>query len=160
MKDPVFAFDLSDLDHITYTDTGVIEGYSSSLINFADGYLLGVGYDNSRNLKLEVYEETETSVDSVAVKTVAVSFSEDYKSYFIDRDRGLIGLGFWSYGMGEYALYAFDGYTLNQLVRVEMAGMPEYKRATLIDCWLYILSDSSTHGLKVVQLFQEEEKAE
>ena len=36
-SDPVFFFDLSDLSNITYTDTGEIEGFSSSLVDFENG---------------------------------------------------------------------------------------------------------------------------
>ena len=38
--DPVFFFDLSDLDNITYKDTGTIEGMSTSLIDYGNGYLI------------------------------------------------------------------------------------------------------------------------
>ncbi|MBO5671472.1 MAG: beta-propeller domain-containing protein, partial [Clostridia bacterium] len=37
MTDPVFFFDLSDPANITYTDTGVIEGYSTSLVELEGG---------------------------------------------------------------------------------------------------------------------------
>jgi uncharacterized secreted protein with C-terminal beta-propeller domain len=36
--DPVFFFDLSDINNITYKDTGTIEGYSTSLVDFTNGY--------------------------------------------------------------------------------------------------------------------------
>ena len=41
--DPVYFFDLSDYNNVTYVDTGFIDGFSSSLIDFGEGYLLGVG---------------------------------------------------------------------------------------------------------------------
>ncbi len=93
LTDPVYAIDLSDLENITCVDTGVIEGYSTSLVNFTDGYLLGIGYGDSWNLKIEIYEETQTTVDIVATYEADVSFSEDYKSYLIDREKGFIGMG-------------------------------------------------------------------
>ena len=43
LKDPVFFFDLTDVNNITYKETGTIEGFSTSLINLGDGYLLGIG---------------------------------------------------------------------------------------------------------------------
>ena len=52
-SDPVFFFDLSDYENITYTDTGYIEGFSSSLINLGEGYLLGIGNEDSMTGKIE-----------------------------------------------------------------------------------------------------------
>ncbi|MBR5448668.1 MAG: beta-propeller domain-containing protein, partial [Clostridia bacterium] len=57
MTDPVYFFDLSDYDNITSTDTGTIDGYSTSLIQLGGGYLLGIGIDAQRNVKLEIYEK-------------------------------------------------------------------------------------------------------
>ena len=66
LSDPVFFFDLSDLNNITYKDTGTIEGFSTSLINLGNGYLLGIGRGDSwSSFKVEVYEETDDGVRSV-----------------------------------------------------------------------------------------------
>ena len=72
--------------HITYKDTGDIKGYSSSLVDFGDGYLLGIGYGNDRNtLKIEIYVETENGVVSLcSYERRDTQFSEDYKSYYIE----------------------------------------------------------------------------
>ena len=143
MTDPVYAFDLSDLANITYVETGEIKGYSSSLVQFKDGFLLGIGYGSSRDtLKIEIYQETEKAVESVAVYELDAYFSQNYKSYFIDRERGLVGLGIDEY-MGEgfdegYILLEFDGYSLNELLRTELGGDFAQKRATLIDGYFYM----------------------
>ena len=149
--DPVYAFNLSNVQNITYVDTGVIAGYSTSLVNFTDGYLLGVGYDGKGDLKIEIYKETESNVESVCAVEYAATFSEEYKSYFIDRERGFIGLGV----MGDidktqaqswvdgYLLFQFDGSSLTQVLDVEdifLNGENEYKRATLIDGYFYMFS--------------------
>ena len=66
LTDPVFFFDLSDMDNITYKETGTIEGFSTSLVNFGNGYLLGIGTGNVwGSLKIEIYEESATGVVSV-----------------------------------------------------------------------------------------------
>ncbi len=151
LTDPVYAFNLSNVQNITYVDTGVIAGYSTSLVNFTDGYLLGVGYDGKGDLKIEIYRETESDVESVCAVEYAASFSEDYKSYFIDRERGLIGLGVlgnidktqsqsWVNG---YLLFQFDGNELTQVLEIEdifLEGENEHKRATLIDGYFYMFS--------------------
>ncbi len=159
-KDPVYFFDLSDMSNITYTDTGVIEGYSSSLVNFGDGFLLGIGYGADRNtLKIEVYYENGDRVESIAsYERNSVSFSEDYKSYFIDRDRGLVGLMIsdWSGKNGEsgdrYILLAFDGYKLTEVIDecTNDYGDPAAARATLADDYFYILQNKN---FKVVKLY-------
>lgn len=90
--DPVFFFDLSDLPDIKWTDTGTIDGYSSNLIDFGEGYLVGIGKNLRSELKIEVYTQGEGKVDSVSCYELDGIFSEDYKSYLIDRENGLIGL--------------------------------------------------------------------
>ena len=159
--DPVYAFNLSNVQNITYVDTGVIAGYSTSLVNFTNGYLLGVGYNGKGDLKIEIYRETESNVESVCAVEYDATFSEEYKSYFIDRERGFIGLGV----MGDidktqsqswvdgYLLFQFDGSSLTQVLDVEdifLNGENEYKRATLIDGYFYMFSGLA---FNVVPLF-------
>ena len=152
--DPVYAFNLSNVENITYVDTGVIAGYSTSLVNFTNGYLLGVGYGATGNLKIEIYRETESDVESVCAVEYDVSFSEDYKSYFIDRARGFIGLGITGYDGCGYLLLQFDGSTLTQVLNAEDAllhgGEDANKRATLIDGYFYMFSGKQ---FKVAPLF-------
>nr|MBR6777986.1 beta-propeller domain-containing protein [Clostridia bacterium] len=147
-KDPVFAFDLSDLNNITYVDTGVIEGYSTSLVNFKDGYLLGIGYGAKGGLKVEIYCETENKVESVCSYEIEGTFSEDYKSYYIDRERGFIGLCVYEYRgayfyshVNTYYLLQFDGYGLTVKSFTVTAGYNDLSlyRATVIEDYLYIV---------------------
>ncbi len=136
LKDPVFFFDLSDLNNITCKDTGTIDGYSSSLVNFGDGLLLGIGYSGRWGLKIELYEESDTGVVSVCFYEHGGSFSEDYKSYFIDRQRQLVGLGV---NNSRYILLAFNGYELVEVVNCPLAGDDDTKRAFIDGDWLYML---------------------
>ncbi len=156
--DPVYFFDLSDMSNITYTDTGVIEGYSSSLVDFGDGFLLGIGYGANRNtLKIEVYVENGDKVESIAAyEREYCSFSEDYKSYFIDRERGLVGLMIEDtsnvYMANRYILLAFDGYKLVE-VADESFGELFYDtsaaRAALADDYLYIMYLDEFKAVKI-----------
>lgn len=143
LTDPVFFFDLSDLDHITYKETGTIEGYSSSLVNLRDGYLLGIGVGNVwSTLKIEVYEETADGVESVCKYELKDTyFSSDYKSYYIDRDQSLMGLGVTHRGETEYLLLFFDGYALRELARASLDGVTELMRAVCIDDYLYLFGE-------------------
>lgn len=157
LTDPVYFFDLSDLNNITYTDTGYIDGYSSSLVDFGEGLLLGIGYGENRStLKIEVYAEEGDKVVSLASYEVEkVGFSADYKSYYIDRERSLVGLminKWWGDGGSRYMLLGFDGYKIFNVVSEVYAEYlpPEQARATIADNYLYIMA---SHEFKVAKLF-------
>jgi len=151
LTDPVFVFDLSDLENITYVDTGKIEGYSTSLVNFKDGYLLGIGYGSGRGFKAEIYLETENSVESVCVYESDGNFSEDYKSYYINREKGLVGL---CVG-GNYLLLAFDGYGLNPIIEASLPMVCGFHliRATLIEDCFYIIG-AGANNILVVDIYE------
>ncbi len=142
MSDPVFFFDLSDLSNITYKDTGTIDGYSTSLINLNGGYLLGVGVGGFGSLKLEVYEESADGVRSVCSYEIqGASYSLEYKSYYVNREKSIIGLGYTLVGSTDasrYALFCFDGYELTVLLDVAIDGENDLKRAVLIDGYVYL----------------------
>lgn len=145
LSDPVFFFDMSDLDHITCKDTGTIDGYSMSLIDFADGFLMGIGYGSRFDtLKIEIYrEDAATVVSHCAYELPNCWFSTDYKSYYIDRENRSIGLGVDQYGRGSrYILLHFDGYELVELLDVALDGSPVTMRAVYIDGYLYMFGDS------------------
>lgn len=144
--DPVFFFDLSDLNNITYKDTGDIKGYSSSLVDFGDGYLLGIGYGNDRNtLKIEIYVEGENGVIPLcAYERRDTQFSEDYKSYYIDRENSLIGLGVYGYDKNGdhgcyYVILHFNGFEFIEKTFVEIGADPAEMRGAYIDEYFYIL---------------------
>lgn len=142
LTDPVYFFDLSKLPEISYKDTGIIEGYSSSLVNFGDGYLLGIGFNENRCLKIEIYEEAADGVVSVCSYELDAVFSQEYKSYLIDRENWIIGLGVWPYdGGSQYVLLQFDGYELRDIGTTELQGSPDIMRAAIVDDWIYLFGD-------------------
>jgi len=150
LSDPVFFFDLSDLNNITYKDTGTIEGFSTSLINIGNGYLLGIGRgDTWRGFKVEIYEETEDGVRSVcAYELENAEYSTKYKSYYVDRKNQLLGVGVidnsyyntdkHSDEARRYILLHFDGYELVELVNVPLFGDPANMRGVYIDGYMYM----------------------
>ena len=159
--DPVFFFDLTDLDSIKVKDTGTISGFSTSLINMGNGFLLGIGQGESWNtVKVEVYEEAADGVRSVAVyEKKGANYAEEYKSYLINRKEGLVGLGInFEYSAGEYlqgdteryVLLHFNGYDLIPIVNTALEGDNAKKRGILIDGMLYLIGE--TAELKVVEL--------
>ncbi len=157
--DPVYFFDLSDMSNITYTDTGVIEGYSSSLVNFGENTLLGIGYgDNRSTLKIEVYAENGNKVESLcAYEKPGFGFSEDYKSYFIDRENGLVGLAVSDQTTGNlkfrYILLAYNGYELVEIENVLFDGYIDiaFARAALADGYFYVMARDQFEFFKVFE---------
>lgn len=156
MSDPVFFFDLSDLENITYKDTGTIEGFSTSLVNMGDGYLLGIGQGDWGVFKAEIYQETKDGVEGFCEYTLEnAGYSLDYKSYYIDRENQLIGLGItqWNVEAGEtdrYIVLFFDGYNLVEVLNVELYGDNALKRGVYIDGYMYLFS---TNNFKVEKIF-------
>lgn len=143
LTDPVFFFDLSDYLSITYKESDTITGYSSSLVQLGDGYLLGIGVGSEWNsLKIEIYTEGEQGVQSVCQYEMKnVSYASEYKSYFIDRENRLLGLGVTKYRQSEdarYILLFFDGYSLHELINLPLEGNDAEKRAVLIEDHFYM----------------------
>ena len=144
LSDPVFFFDLSDLDNVTYKDTGTIEGFSTSLINLGDGYLLGIGRgDTWSGFKVEVYEETEDGVRSVcSYELDRAEYSTEYKSYYVNRQDQLVGIGVINNGQSRYILLQFDGYELVELLNVSLDGKPANMRGVYIDGYMYMFGQN------------------
>ena len=146
-SDPVFFFDLSDYENITYTDTGYIEGFSSSLINLGEGYLLGIGNEDSMTGKVEVYKKDGNSVVSVDKYLFKGTYSTEYKSYLINREKNLFGLYVYCATFDEstikygnaYLLFSFDGEKLCVAEWITMEST-NYSmiRAAIVDGYLYI----------------------
>ncbi len=153
--DPVYFFDLSDPANITYSDTGIIDGYSTSLVDMGDGKLLGIGYGDAEDtLKLEVYEESGNRVVSVcAFELRDVNFSEEYKSYYINRAEGLVGLMISREYASEYILIRFDGTSISQIASVNFPHVKneDWTRATVIDSTLYIFAEDDFSAIKLEQ---------
>lgn len=157
LTDPVFFFDLSDVNNITYKETGTIEGFSTSLVNFGNGYLLGIGRGDSwSSLKIEVYEESADGVVSVAAFEMDNAYySENYKSYYVNRDMQMMGLGISTYAADDkyatqrYIVVQFDGYKLREMVNVELGGNEQHKRGVYIDGYMYMFGGND---FKVVEI--------
>lgn len=163
LTDPVYFFDLSDPTHITWSDTGTIDGYSHSLIQLPDGNLLGLGFgDNYAVFKAEVYTQTADGVASLCSWTRQfVSFSEDYKAYFIDREAGYIGLLLYDYDYAadaeplSYVLLRYDGQSLTVAAELPVPtpdalyAAVDQVRGFVADGWLYVLLGNSLTAHKI-----------
>lgn len=157
LKDPVFAFDLSDVHNITYVDTGTIDGYSNSLVTLNDGYLLGIGVGSSKNdIKIEVYKEREETVDSIcSYNQTNIDFSSEYKAYYIDRTYNLVGFSASSKTDDKdtyYELLQFANEELTCLAKVSISGDVDYIRGVYIDSYLYALGENGMIVIEKVEM--------
>ena len=148
--DPVYFIDLSDYENIGSVDTGVIEGYSDHLINYGEGFLLGIGREDWSGAKVEIYEQIGNSVVGTMKYEFDGDYSLDYKSYLVNRENNIFGFGVdYFYKENEqdgyskqhqcYVLLKFDE---NGLVSKEITlptdARADYIRAAYIDGYLYI----------------------
>ncbi|MBR2849732.1 MAG: beta-propeller domain-containing protein [Clostridia bacterium] len=154
--DPVFFFDLSDLNNITYKDTGTIEGLSNSLVDFCDGYLLGIGHYGGGGptvFKMEIYKEVEDRIVSACKYELPnIVFPFTYKAYYIDRENQLLGFGRWGEWNKEtekseylYTLLKFDAEKeqLVELLTVNLSGRDsDSKRGVYIDGYMYMFGEN------------------
>ena len=87
--------------------------------------------------------EEHGSVVSVCAYELFASFSEEYKSYFIDRENNLFGLEVKDRdGNCRYLLLHFDGYQLNVLAQIPLNADGAYLntfRACMVDGYLYVM---------------------
>jgi len=158
LTDPVFFFDLSDVNNITYKETGNIEGFSTSLINLGNGYLLGIGRGDSwSSVKVEVYKESESKVVSVCSYEIEnAGYSEDYKSYYVNRDTGMFGFGYYDYNASyygtpknNYVLLLFANGELLELVNTPIDTQPNNMRSVYIDGYLYVFGGQDFKVIKI-----------
>ena len=155
----MFFFDLSDLSNITYKETGNIEGFSTSLINLGNGYLLGIGRgDNWSSVKVEVYRENESKVESVCSYEIKnASYDTNYKSYYINRDTGMFGFGYYDYEGKtatryvdyRYVLLMFANGELLEVVNTPIKSIPNQMRSVYIDGYLYIFGEEDFKVVRV-----------
>ena len=145
-SDPVYFFDLSDYDNITQVNTGVIEGFSSALITYNDGYLIGIGSLDTETNKVSVYKREGEGVVTVAEYFFRGVHSTDRKAFIIDKERGLFGFASGAYFdennnliIGLYHLLKLDGDSLTEIYTVEeLNHNVSSLRSVYYDGYLYI----------------------
>ena len=146
--DPVYFFDLSDYESITFSDTGVIEGYSDHLIDLGDGFTLGIGRENWSYSKVEIYEQQGDKVVSVCEFKFFGEYSTEYKSYLVNRESNLFGFAVDyfesenqdSYTNNAYVLLQFNGYEIVPvIISLDNIGLQSSTvRAAYVAGYLYI----------------------
>ncbi|MBE5742944.1 MAG: hypothetical protein E7360_06500 [Clostridiales bacterium] len=155
LTDPVFFIDLTDLNDIKIADSGVIDGYSTSLVNFGNGILLGIGVEKFGSFKLETYAVVDGKVDSLDSLVLDGRYAENYKSYYIDRENQLVGLGITGHNSKDkygnwYCLFGVENGLLTEKTSFALDGNNQNKRAVLIDGYLYAFSEKEYKVEKVL----------
>ncbi len=148
VTDPVFFFNLEDVNNITYSDTGTIPGFSTQLIELPNGDLLGIGLNETRHIKIETYRLGEGGTVAV-VDTYLIygTYSTDYKSHFINRELGLIGLGIRDNSQKDperYIMLQYKDGEFSLVFDTTLRGDNASKRAVYDseNGFFYLLSDS------------------
>lgn len=146
--DPVYFIDLSDYENIGSVDTGVIEGFSDSLINYGEGLLLGIGRENWQYMKVEIYKQEGDKVSSVHKFKFNGNYALYYKAFLVNREENLFGFGvdfLYEYdeqtGIGKgypcYVLLRFDENEMT-VIKYKLKVDANSVRAAYIDGYLYI----------------------
>lgn len=104
-RDPLFKIDLSNPKKPKVLDSLKINGYSSYLINYGDGKLLGFGVDaddngNQTGLKLSMFaKDDKGTVKELVSKPLGTDLQdaysqaiEDHKALLIDEKKNIIGI--------------------------------------------------------------------
>lgn len=144
---------LLDLE-ITMKQEWLERSQTAGLLEFYNGTWLKIGGDWRYGLELEVFSQTETGLESVAIYELECGFSKDSKTYFIDEERGLFGLSvtMWTGDNGiqdSYLLLHFDGSVWKKLqVKTPCDGIDD-TRAVLIEEYLYIFSGETFYVISV-----------
>ncbi len=159
MCDPVFYFDLRDINNITYKDTGTIDGYSAFLKPLGGGYLLGFGTSDGTDAKIEIYKETENGVEIAGTHIIERSFlGTSYKSKYVDTKNQLIGFSAVTWDNSQLLHYllkyeiADDGSVIIDEIHVQ--EIPSRNsvgevRSTVVDDYIYILATGLYRKYKI-----------
>ena len=151
-RDPVYFFDLSDYENITYVDTGYIDGFSTSLIDMGEGYLLGVGHDDSFYNKLEVYKRVDDQVVSVDEFLFSGDMNTEYKSFLINREENLFGVSVSGYAQNGST--SRSGFLVVKLENEELrevgvfGNSSYYSRAFTKDGYIYLTLNDDFYAFK------------
>ena len=157
-SDPVFVFDLSDLENITYKDTGVIEGYSHSLIELEGEYLLGIGQTGWDTVKLELYLETDDGLISVSKVELNNAYStSEYKAHYISREEMLFGFGYQQYGENYKTVYAIFKIVDGEIITAAEIDIDEksaiaFCRGVYVDGYFYLLTNADIDNFHVIKI--------
>ena len=145
--DPVFFFNLKDPQNIIIGSTGDIPGFSTSLINYGNGILLGIGEDGNGQTKVEIYKEGENStVVSLGTYIIRGSYSTDYKALYINREYGLFGFGVTDFKQTDsqrYVMLQVKNGVITEVFNATLRGANYTKRVVFVsNKYFYLVAEN------------------
>ena len=131
--DPLYAVDISDPANPKKLGFVEMTGYSDYLHPFGDHLLLGIGYETLAStsertgVKLTMFDVSDPTnpkiADTVILKADTCNAASDYKSAFVDIDRGLVGFATskWEENKNQtaYVLYRWNGSSFENVLTQE-----------------------------------------
>lgn len=167
-QDPLYEIDLSDVTNPKIVSIYEAPGYSSYLHTFEidnQKYAFGIGYDDSRRIKISVYidngEQTvqigkdviimpsnnnyDEKIDYYVVERPLYAITTNHKSLFIYNDNDYLYIG-GSVGKGKYTVFKIDVTQEEHVVSVYKeysVNIENDTRSFLIDDKLYVVQHGS-----------------
>ena len=147
--DPVFVFDLSDYSDIKKIgELSEIPGYSTNLITYIGGTLLGIGYGAGNNLNIAIYNISENEkLEIIDNYTENCEFPHKFKAYMIDKINNYIGMCVYSNGEYNYLLLRYENKKLVLKAEINLSAfrsiLMENGRAVYVNGYIYIFTNNA-----------------
>lgn len=155
--DPLFTVDFSDMKNPKIVGKLKLPGYSDYLHFYDENSMLGLGMENDKYLKFEMYNVSNGKAKQISKKVLKrYMYSDalyDYKSIIVDKEKNLIGfnatLSNCNYD-DVYVLYRFENNKFKKLAEVSLSGESYAVRGLYIDNYFYIVTQGK--DVKVLDL--------
>ena len=145
--DPLFTVDFSDMKNPKIVGKLKLPGYSDYLHFYDENSMLGLGMENDKYLKLEMYNVSNGKAKQISKKVLKRYMDSDalheYKSIIVDKEKNLIGFNA-TLSNGNYddvyVLYMFENNNFKKLAEVSLSGESCAVRGLYIDNYFYIVT--------------------
>ena len=145
--DPLFTVDFSDMKNPKIVGKLKLPGYSDYLHFYDENSMLGLGMENDKYLKLEMYNVSNGKAKQISKKVLKRYMDSDalhkYKSIIVDKEKNLIGFNA-TLSNGNYddvyVLYRFENNKFKKLAEISLSGESYAVRGLYIDNYFYIVN--------------------
>ena len=145
--DPLFTVDFSDMKNPKIVGKLKLPGYSDYLHFYDENSMLGLGMENDKYLKLEMYNVSNGKAKQISKKVLKRYMDSDalheYKSIIVDKEKNLIGFNA-TLSNGNYddvyVLYRFENNKFKKLAEISLSGESYAVRGLYIDNYFYIVT--------------------
>ena len=145
--DPLFTVDFLDMKNPKIVGKLKLPGYSDYLHFYDENSMLGLGMENDKYLKLEMYNVSNGKAKQISKKVLKRYMDSDalhdYKSIIVDKEKNLIGFNA-TLSNGNYddvyVLYRFENNKFKKLAEISLSGESCAVRGLYIDNYFYIVT--------------------